>query len=131
MQTGFTEPGNSKRLPQCDLQFYCPGQERLDRVALTAGGLRHQAADILLPAPAPPAATPVPSMFRPGPHTGPTPHTRAPLPTHRPHPPHTGLTPAALVPVASASLFMESLSDDRPLAVLSKEWQDTALYSAS
>lgn len=33
----------------------------------------------------------------------------------------TGLTPTVLAPVASVSLFTESRSDDRPLAVLSKE----------
>lgn len=44
---------------------------------------------------------------------------------------HTGLTPAALRPLGSASLFTDSRSDDLPLARLSREWQDVALYKAS
>lgn len=42
-----------------------------------------------------------------------------------------GLTPAVFIPIASESLFMESRSDEHPLAMLSNEWQEIALYSAS
>lgn len=44
---------------------------------------------------------------------------------------HTGLIPVPLTLVVSTSLFTESLSDDLPLARLSKEWQDVALYRTS
>lgn len=85
MQTGYAQLGNSKLLPQCDLQFYHPGQERLDRAPLIAGKPRHQAADSLLP-----AHPQLPPQSPEGSGLG---HTQASLLTYGPRFPCTGLSP--------------------------------------
>lgn len=67
-QTGYTELGNGKLLPQCELQFYLPGQERLDRAPHNSRRAQGSGSTLSL------ASTPLPS----------TPQAQAGA-TYRPH----------------------------------------------